>query len=274
MISLEKSQYHKVADSLRQVTINNFFARSVIEKKVNGSVYVDNVKEPKTFYIVHPYGMSLLFGENDNREFNAAFHDYALNISKKREKHEWMQAFPGSWDATLKNLFRERLVKSDENSKTNHIVEFNTRLNFKFNADKYLNLKRSKSGSDLKIIRTNKEIFEEMKGSVVPFYFWENADDFYKNGIGFSAFYEDKLVSTAYSAFIHDNFLELGIETVEGYRGKGIAWFTCAALIDFCLENNFEPIWACRLENTGSVKLAQKLGFEISARIPYYRLSN
>lgn len=34
-----------------------------------------------------------------------------------------------------------------------------------------------------------------------------------------------------------------------------------------------EPIWSCRLENTGSYKLAQKIGFLPTAEIPYYRLS-
>jgi hypothetical protein len=34
-----------------------------------------------------------------------------------------------------------------------------------------------------------------------------------------------------------------------------------------------EPVWACRLENDGSYKLAQKLGFEPVLEIPYYRLS-
>ena len=112
-----------------------------------------------------------------------------------------------------------------------------------------------------------------MKGSVVPFYFWDSEDDFLKNGVGFSLFYKDKLSSTAYSSYIHDDKLELGIETVEEFRGKGFAEYTCSALIDYCIENNFEPVWACRLENIGSYKLAQKIGFIPSAEIPYYRLS-
>jgi hypothetical protein len=57
----------------------------------------------------------------------------------------------------------------------------------------------------------------------------------------------------------------------------GLAWgfaeYTCSALIDYCIENNYEPVWACHLENIGSYKLAQKIGFTPSALIPYYRLS-
>jgi hypothetical protein len=32
-----------------------------------------------------------------------------------------------------------------------------------------------------------------------------------------------KLAATAYSAFIHDNKLELGIRTIPDFRGKGFA---------------------------------------------------
>jgi L-amino acid N-acyltransferase YncA len=63
------------------------------------------------------------------------------------------------------------------------------------------------------------------------------------------------------------------METIEEYRGKGFAMNICAALIDYCIKNNYEPIWSCRLENIGSYKLAKKLGFELTLKLPYYRLS-
>jgi RimJ/RimL family protein N-acetyltransferase len=71
-----------------------------------------------------------------------------------------------------------------------------------------------------------------------------------------------------------DNMLELGMETVPKFRGKGFAQHTCSQLIDYCLDNDYEPIWACRLENIGSVRLAEKLGFKSTIQIPYYRLSD
>ena len=93
MFLLNKTKYDKVKRALLEVTINNLFVRAVIENKVNGSVYVDNSDYPETFYVVHPYGMSLLFGNTDNKKFNLLFRDYALNINQTRNKHEWMQLF-------------------------------------------------------------------------------------------------------------------------------------------------------------------------------------
>ncbi len=131
----------------------------------------------------------------------------------------------------------------------------------------------SRSAKSQRPEATDKKIYEEMTGSVVPASFWDTAEDFITNGVGFSLFYNQNLAATAYSAFIHDNKLGLGIETTPGFRGKGFAQLACSALIVYCLETGYEPVWACRLENVSSYKLAEKLGFEMYSEVPYYRLS-
>lgn len=276
MKPLGKKDYSKLLEPIKNVSFNNLFARSVIEQKVDGKIFVDNTDNPQTYYVIHPYGMTLLFGNSNNDEFNSSFREYALNLNHVRGKHEWMQVFPYNWNNVLNELFKNNLIKSVDNieKKEKGIIELNTRVNFKFNLDKYLRLRRTSSAPEIKIVRANKQIFRDMKGTVVPVNFWNNEDDFLKNGIGFSLFYNNKLASTAYSSFIIDDKFELGIETVEEFRGKGFAEITCSALIDYCIENNYEPIWACRLENIGSYRLAQKIGFEPFFEIPYYRLSN
>ncbi len=272
---LDKNNYARLIDPLKQVKINNLFARSVIEKKISGKVFVDNHENPKTFYVVHPYGMSLLFGNSQNIDFNNKFLDYSLNIDKIRDRHEWMQAYPGDWDKVLSELYSNCLIKSAENKKNKEsgLIELNTRINFKFNREKYNADRKMTLPQDCEIVQTDKKIYREMIGSVIPSYFWDNVKDFIENGVGFSLLCDKKLATTAYSAFIHDDKLELGIETISEFRGKGFAKLTCSALIDYCIENDYEPVWACRLENTGSFTLAEKLGFEVCNEIPYYRLS-
>jgi hypothetical protein len=272
---LKPEQYEKALPALMQVSINNFFARSVVERMVNGTVYADDVDKPRTFYVVHPYGMSLLFGDPANEEFNRAFLAHALNAGKARSSYEWMQAFPGGWDDTLRKLFGEKLVAVDANAgNADGMIELNTRVNFKFDAGRFAQTRKPLADPGITVKRTDRETFRNMKGSVVPAYFWNSEDHFLEKGVGYSLFYNGQLASTAYASFIHDDKLELGIETIGELRGKGLAYHACAALIDHCLENNFEPVWACRLANTGSYVLAQKLGFQPAAKIPYYRLCN
>jgi GNAT superfamily N-acetyltransferase len=267
--------YSKATNALKKVKINNLFARSVIEQHVSGKVYADNADNPTSFYVIHPYGMSLLFGDHHNKDFNQWFLEYSLNTGQIRNGVEWMQAYPREWDKELKKLYGDRLVNSgncitDEMKGT---IVLNTRINFKFNRSKYQSLKKRVVPDEMKLVSVDGNLFHRMVGSVVPSKFWDNADDFLRMGKGFSLLDNDLPVATAYSAFVHDNQLELGIETLENYRGQGLAFYVCAALIDYCLEKGIEPVWACRLENTGSYKLAQKLGFDPVMEIPYYKLS-
>ncbi len=272
---LDKKDFSKAAAAVQEVTINNLFARSVIEHKVTGQVYVNDKDNPTTFYIVHPYGMTLLLGDSTNKEFNEQFRKHALNITSSRDNYEWMQAFPNSWDNVLSELFDGYMIKAADNKQATEkgIIELNTRVNFKFNREKYPALHQRITDPAIEIVQADRNLFRKMKGSVIPASFWENEDVFFENGLAYCLLYKQQLASTAFSSCWFGNLFELGIETEPGYRGKGFAEIVCSALIEYCLQNNYEPIWACRLENTGSYKLALKLGFEVSVTLPYYRLS-
>jgi len=275
MVLLDKSDYGKVIQPLKKVTINTLFARAVIEQTVTGKIYVDDPINSKTFYVVHPYGMTLLFGDSDNEKFNETFKDYALNKDKSRNKFEWMQVFPNKWDNVLSSLFKDSLMKSSDNTEKAEkgIVELNTRVNFKFNFTKRQSLSTQIIDKDISIVRANGQMFQDMQGGVVPLHFWDSEEAFLKNGVAFALFYKGELASMSFSSYWFDNDFEMGIETKEKFRGKGFAELVCRAIIDYCVENKYEPIWSCRLENIGSYKLAQKLGFEPTLYSPYYRLS-
>ena len=274
MFLLDKELFKKVKAPLEKVKFNTLFAQAVVDKKVAGSIYVDHPENPETIYVVHPYGMSLLFGSAVNNNFNERLKDYLLNTNKIRKKAEWLQVYPDAWNIKLAEQLGEKLVKysqESDNDTADAVVE-NTRVNFNFNTGKYLDFRKHLGKCDFEIVRADRELFGKMKGSVVPMFFWDNADDFCKQGVGFCLVIGNQPVSTAYSAYITQSRLELGIETSEKFRGKGLALHACSALIDYCLANQYEPIWSCRLENTGSYRLARKLGFEPALTLPYYRL--
>ncbi|MCT4637557.1 MAG: GNAT family N-acetyltransferase [Bacteroidales bacterium] len=266
MKKLDTSNYSIVEPYLIKVGVNNLFARAVVEHRINGVVYVDDIDNPNTFYIEHPYGMSLLFGNTLNEVFNREFTGYIRNSDGRRDKEVWLQAYPSDWDVILKDIVSAEMFVDNKR------VEMNTRVNFSFNREKYRVLRASLSYDDCTVKQSGAKEYDEMPGFVVPKYFWNNADDFVQNAVGYSLYIDDKIVTTAFSAFIHDNMLELGMETCEEFRGKGYAVKACSLLIDYCLENGYEPVWACNLANTGSYKLAEKLGFEQSVTLPYYRL--
>ncbi len=274
---LNCENYNLVIESLRKVKFNHLFAQAVVEQKITGRIYVDNYTSPSSFYIVHPYGMSLLFGNCENEEFNHQLTKYLINSESQRDQVEWMQVYPADWSSHLSVLLERQRSQPSKDKEilaiTNRLpIEEQTRVNFKFNSDKFGVFKAQNRLGQLEIFRTGEAEFNDMPGTVVPKFFWRDVTQFLREGIGFSLRYNGELACTAFASFIEKGQLELGIETAPQYRGKGFAGLTCVALIDYCLAHKLEPIWSCRKENTGSFQLAQKLGFEPVRFHPFYKL--
>jgi len=278
MKKLDKKNYSKVLEPLSRLNFNTQFAKTIIDKNVNGKVYVDNINNPKAFYIAHPYGMSLLFGNSSNKEFIDNLHSYVTNKNNVRCKREWLQAYPSKWEKVFKNILGSDLLSCEDIDNKDIITQINDRviqskrLNFKFNYEKYKNFRQKLDLIKYDIVPITEAMFYQIQGSVIPKDFWESAQQFIKDGKGFSLINNGDIASTSFASFINETQLELGIETMDKYRGLGFASLTCAKLIDYCLENNLEPVWSCNKTNVGSSSLAKKLGFEQTVTLPYYKL--
>ena len=264
MYELNKKRYEVLDDYIAKVPFNMMMAQSVLLGHTNGKVFVDSRENPQSFYIIHSYGMSYLCGESSNEEFNRALFEYFKGtcMTHVRKKDEWLQAFPREWDNILSKLCQEGAA-----------IQY-SRLNFKFDADRFYEKhdEVSKSINDANhcVCSMPVEMLFDINGSVVPKDYWKTPEQFASMAKAFSVMIDGKPVSTAFCSARHDDRFEIGIETHPDYQGKGLAYLACAKLIEYCIENKLEPVWSCRLENTGSVKLAEKLGFAEILRMPYY----
>lgn len=277
MIRLPESRYTSALDGLKKVTANNLFARSVIEGHVGGDVYADDASNPSVFHVVHPYGMALLFGDISDEFLKTGLKHFLLDPGDDQRTGKWLQVFPPALESRFDEIFGDRLkapgsAECEDNGKK--IIIKHRRINFKFNPEKYMNFRRGLEIDKYRFRDVDESLFNETGGSVVPRRFWNNARDFIANGVGFSLIVDDRPVSVAFSSFVHDDLLELGMETAKEYRRKGYAAITCARLIDHCRENGIEPVWACSRGNISSYELAVKLGFEPAASLPYYEFGN
>lgn len=277
MIELEQNNYYRVIQLLNEVPFNNYFAGSVVRNKVKGKIFVDSEQTPSACLIVHKYGMSLLCGSDRNDSFNNKVACFLKNDSINISMAKWMLVHPESWCDKLSGLLGKDLLKVPDIKEDEHLrykesnkVLQTERVNFKFHKNLFVN--NSKIPEGFILTRIDSEMYGKISGSVVPQNFWNSAEDFLENGIGFSLLSDDQVVSTCFSSFIIDDKLELGIETAERFRGKGYSIYPALALIEYCLSLGYEPIWACRKENIGSFKLAQKLGFLPFSNHPYYVL--
>ncbi|MNO41698.1 GNAT acetyltransferase [compost metagenome] len=279
MVELEVQDYYKGLSALDQVKINTLFARAVLEQHIPGKVYADSTEMPGAFYVVHPYGMSLVYGDPTNSSFNRSLSDYITNKAGLRNHAEWLQGDPAvEWseriDAIVAGHNSTLSVNGVESKQDDHrVIQKNTRVNFRFEREAYFAAKAQFFKHGAALVRTGKEHFSAQTGSVVPRFFWRDDEHFLADGVGYSILEDDGVASTAFSSCSTADQLEIGIETAEASRGKGYAFTVCSALIDYCLDHDLEPVWACRLENQGSYYLAQKLGFKPTLTLPYYRLA-
>jgi hypothetical protein len=93
-----------------------------------------------------------------------------------------------------------------------------------------------------------------------------------KTSFGFQLVKDGKIVSVCKSnGLISGKEFMIDVETFgEGDRGKGYATAVGRALIDFCLEKGYSPLWETTLDNIPSRKLASKLGFVENKSYPVY----
>jgi GNAT superfamily N-acetyltransferase len=277
MLELEADRYSTVSSLVARVPFNHLFASVVLQKRVRGRVLVDDDRSPSVCLVVHKYGMSLLCGDTGNERINTELKGFLRNDSSNHGTAKWMICYPEGWEPTLANLLGGDLTRAPDSTgeavdgrrRPGSVLQ-TERVNFRF--DSKPPSIRPTPPAEYTLRKVDPELYDRITGSVIPQSFWDSAEDFLRSGIGFSLLDEAKIISTCFSSFIVGNQLELGIETQPGYRGKGLSVFPAAAAIDYCLSHRYEPVWACRRENTSSFRLALKLGFSPLSYHPYYAI--
>jgi len=233
-------------------------------------------------YIANVYGMSLLCGaapkdiDDDQRDSILSWikqHLSGTSPTHHRSYVEWLQVYPNDWAEFLQSNFSPSAYSTNFTEENQFALC--ERVNYRFNM-------YSQPLSSLQPLPTNMELVPltaehfSLEGSVVPKNFWKDVETWGKNGVGFCLLVDAKPVSWSFSSGAIDNQIELGIETVKEYRGRGLAKLLCDRLVRYCVEKEIEPVWCCRRSNTASCQLAVSLGFveikQPTGPIPYYHL--
>lgn len=262
MPALAPRDYARLRPLLERVPSNTLFAQVVLDGDVPGSVWADDPEQPRTCYVRHPYGMSLLWGEPGRAGYEADLLRHLARSEEAMPQDEWLQVHP---------LHGELLVGLERSHWGARRVTRLVRINFAFRPARPRPAAALPAG--MQVQPTGLEQFDRIMGAVVPRRFWRDREHFQQAGVGFSVIKDGEPVATAFSSFVKGHQLEIGIETHPEHRGQGLAAIACTHLIDHCREHGLEPIWSCREDNTGSMRLAHRLGFVPTRRLPYYHLA-
>lgn len=106
----------------------------------------------------------------------------------------------------------------------------------------------------------DEELFNRLSGRVSPSYYWNDYYEYSRNGKGICIMHGNKPASWAFLAASSSTECDIGIETDEAYRRRGLAYTAAAALMNDILPDK-RPVWTCQHTNRGSARTAEKLGF-------------
>lgn len=113
-----------------------------------------------------------------------------------------------------------------------------------------------------RIRTTDRQLLNRCKWRDEMAFYCGSVENFLANGIGLCMMLGDEIIVEAYASSLGDTRAEIGAITREAYRGRGYAPITCAYLIDACEQKDFHAYWSCDQDNTASIRVAQKLGFQ------------
>lgn len=249
--------------------MNTGFARAVLEGKVEGSLWVDRIASPRVFHALHPYGMSLVWGDAV-AEASEIVLQHLRTGSYRTDRDEWLQVDPRwqhlDWDRQLGAS--EESEATDSSPCIRH-----TRINFSFDEARFRQLadiSELKEGWQLR--RATAEDFA-LHGQVVPRHFWRDAEQLLAAGGGWCAEQAGKVGAIAFVSYRWNDEFELGIETMSHARRRGLGLAVATRLISDVLAAGLRPVWSCRMDNAASYALAQALGFSVLRTLPYYRMN-
>lgn len=90
---------------------------------------------------------------------------------------------------------------------------------------------------------------------------WRNLENYFQEGIGYALLTNDTVVSWCSTDYVVLSKCELYVETFTPYERKGFGTAVTLACVRECLNQNYEVNWHCWHGNTGSIRIAEKIGF-------------
>lgn len=229
---IEAERYHGYTDYARAVPYGRVYPLSVCEGRQSGDIYTDG----RAVLFWHRCGFAAVGGEVSE--------NFIYEVKKLMQDSE------------------RRLVLFADDEIAEHFGEGYAkarRLFFEYPEGKAVKQYPLPEGYEMSLLMP--WLIPQLTGRIVPAFSWENDRQFLDHGTGFCVTHEDRPCAWAFTAAVGGDEVDIGVETAENYRRKGLACAAAAMTAAAVKEHGKKPVWACHEGNTGSAGLAQKLGF-------------
>lgn len=129
-------------------------------------------------------------------------------------------------------------------------------------------LEISKDLLEKKQYKNSRYVIEEIKSM------WGNIETFYEHGFGFCAVKNNEILCWCTMEYLSDSLVcGIGVETIHNAQNQGIASVVSTAFLKKCFQKKIIPHWDCWKSNIPSIKLANKLGFDLMSKYQILSIS-
>lgn len=91
---------------------------------------------------------------------------------------------------------------------------------------------------------------------------WPSLERFREKGFGTAAVIDASIICWCTAEYVSKSKCGIGIEVIDEFQNKGIATATAVHFLEHCMNRNIVAHWECDKDNIGSVRVAEKVGFE------------
>lgn len=226
----------------KQTSSNRVYPLSIAEGYQSGDIIADNVNDVQCVLFWHYCGFAYLSGKVTESFLNRICEDYFRKETKRRfvlitDDEKVIQFFEGNEGLVVDQRKEYRFSRGATFSEE----ELNT---------------------ELRIEKIDSSNIKAVQGRIVPAFSWESDEAFLKNGFGYVAMDGEKFAAIAFSAAVSSKEVDIGVETNEAYRNRGLAKTVARYMIREILNIGKIPVWAHAAGNTASMKTALGVGFK------------
>ena len=251
MEKVKKENYFDFIEFAKLNTCNTVYPMAIAEGVQRGDIYTDSMKKRRYALFWHVCGFAYLSGNPMPEDLDEI---YAL--MKNESGNNPRRFVLESKAEPVAGYFRE---KED--------IEEHPRYGFRLR--KLQPVEKIPEGYELREI--DEALLSRIEGRIVPLNFWNSSMEFLTKGKGYCLIKNGEVAAVSFSAAVSSKQIDIGIETNEAHRRKGLAVVVAKKMTEYVLSIGKEPVWDCDTANVGSRATAERVGFEVVSRYAYYK---
>lgn len=253
---LEFKDYRRVS-SLFEGQHLGLHIDAVVAGNSPGIIWVDDTSDPRHAYMWDKGHCHYFVGESDDARFNKSLREFLNDEIFPQMRKKGFQVlkayYTNAWEGAI-----ETILEGVNAEKRKRIFHRYTRSN--------VPLSNSPSGFSLCridriLLESSSKHVDYVRGEIASC--WNSLELFMQNGFGFCLQHCDSIVGWCTGEYMSDRVCGIGIEVLEEFQKRGLATVVAQAFVGHCLSMGITPHWDSWGDNVASLRVAEKVGFEM-----------